>query len=348
MEPKPRTPIVSRPIAVAGSVVPGMLVHGTGSWLTGDSETGKTLLLAEGIGFGLTAGSITGLALTGAARDYAGLFISTAIVGMGLFTLSFFADVYHTAVPHPFGQHPGSVPWMTTEVGLLWIDNPRLRLGPVVVTSTTLRWDRWSASLLANQAPAALHSSMRLEAGYRLLGAPTGRGIAPTGGSHLTAHLAFEDSRYRQASYLTRGAELRLTTRVDSEDALPNVAGAFFEGELGYARRRTRYEIFDTSVGDSLLLGGFGFGVYHGDPTTCGGETRIYYDHRHDGYAAGLLMAGLGSGTIGHFGVESTHFFSPTWGIRTNAEIGAAAVFGVHLVARAWSGSGADAGSVRF
>jgi hypothetical protein len=345
---EPAVARVPRPLAIAGSVVPGLIVHGAGSWLSSDADTAQSLLIAEGVGLGLTGGALTGLALTGAARDWSGLFISSAIVGMGLFTLSFAADVYRAATPTGFGRHPGSVPWMTTEVGLLWLNNPRLDYGPLVQTSATLRWDRLSVALTAGRAPEALHSLTRLEAGYRLWGAPTGRRAAATGGSHLTALFGYENSAYGQAAYATHGGELRVAGRIDSERVLPAVRGAFFEGELGYARRQTSYELFDTAVYDSLLLGGFAFGAYHGDPTTSGGETRIYYDHRHDGYVAGLLMSGLGSGTIGHFGLETTHFFSPTWGVRAHAEIGAAAVFGLHLVARAWSAGGGDVGLVRF
>lgn len=344
----PESASVARPLAIAGSIVPGLLLHGAGSWLSGDTETAKPLLIAEGVGIGLTGGALAGLALTGAARNWSGLFISTAIVGMGLFTLSFATDVYHTAAPLGFGQHPGSVPWMTTEVGLLWIDNPRLDYGPLAQTSATLRWGRWSAALTANQAPQALHSLTRLEAGFRMWGAPTGRRTSATGGSHLTALLGYEYSSYRQQAYATASGDVRITGRIDSEHVLPHVRGAFFEGELGYARRETGYARFYTAVSDSVLLGGFAFGAYHGDPTTSGGETRLYYDHRHDGYVSGLLMTGLGSGTIGHFGLETTHFFSPTWGLRAHAEIGAAAVLGVHLVARAWSGDAGDLGLVRF
>src|SRR5690606_15324323 len=159
-----------------------------------------------------------------------------------------------------------SVPWMTTEVGLVLIDNPRLQYGPLTRSSAALRWERWSLTAATYQAPTAVHSLTRVEAGFRMWGATVGRRQANTGGSHVTAVLGYEDSRYRRASYLTQGGELRLTARVDSEHVLPRVHGAFFDGELGYARRRTRYDLFDTAVYDSLLLGGFAFGAYHGDP----------------------------------------------------------------------------------
>jgi hypothetical protein len=56
---------------------------------------------------------------------------------------------------------------------------------------------------------------------------------------------------------------------------------------------------------------------------------RAYYDHRHDGFAAGLLTPGLGSGVIGHFGLDGVYYLSRYWGLRAEAQIGAAAVAGL-------------------
>jgi hypothetical protein len=333
-------PRVTRPVAVVGSVVPGLILHGAGSWLSGDDETATRLLVTEGVGLGLTAGSIAGLALTGAARNWAGLFASTAILGAGAFGVSFLADVYRTAAPEGFGKNPGGLPWGSTEVGVLWINNPRLDYGPVVRSHGELRSGLWSATLTSYNAPRALHQYYRIENGFRLWGAPAERRAFATGGSHVTAFVALESSTFGRPDYATKGAEGRLAARVDSEQWLPKVHGAFFEAELGYSGRRTEYNSTGNTLDDTLLLGGFGFGAYHGDPTTCGGETRLFYNHRHDGYVGGLLQAGLGSGTIGSFGLETSHFLTPTWGLRLRGEIGAAAVVGLHLVARAWATDG--------
>jgi hypothetical protein len=336
-----------KPLALVGSVVPGLVLHGTGSWLRGDSETATRLLIAEGAGLGLTAGSLVGLALTGAARDWAGLFISTAILGAGAFGMSFLADVYHSAAPGGFGEHPGGLPWGSSEVGVLWINDPRIEYGPVVRSRGALRTGQWSAEVTLDTAAQALHRRLRIENSFRLWGASAERLVFPTGGSHLTAFIAVETSTFGQRDYTTNGAEVRLAVRFDSEQLLPSVRGAFFEWDLGYAGRRTLYAATRNTLDDSLLLGGFGFGAYHGDPTTRGGETRLYYNHRHDGLVGGLLQSGLGSGTIGYFGVETSHFFNPTWGLRLSADIGAAAVVGLHLVGRAWS-TGTGMGFISF
>lgn len=338
---------VAYPAAVVGSVLPGLLVHGSGSWLSGDNETARRLLIAEGVGIGLTGGSLVGLAVTGAARDWAGLFISTAIVGVGAFGLSFLADVYHTALPSGLGEHPGGLPWGSSEVGVLWINDPRINYGPVVQSRGVLRSGQWTSGFVLSHAPEAFHQRIRIENGFRLWGSSAERLTFRTGGSHATVFVAVENTTFGKANYTTNAAEARLSLRLDSEQLLPSVRGAFFEWEAGYSGRRTKYGNTGNTLDDSLLLGGFGFGIYHGDPTTRGGETRLFYDHRHDGYVGGLLQSGLGSGTIGSFGVEASHFFNPTWGLRFRAEIGAAAVLGLHVVGRAWS-TGNNVGFLQF
>lgn len=59
-------------------------------------------------------------------------------------------------------------------------------------------------------------------------------------------------------------------------------------------------------------------------------------------------MPGLGSGVIGRFGLDSQHFFSPTWGVRAVSEIGAAWTLGVYVVIRAWSESSTNNGLFDF
>ena len=54
-------------LAGAAAFFPGVLVHGTGSYVLGRPETGTPLLWMEVGGLGLTVGSLTALALTGAA-----------------------------------------------------------------------------------------------------------------------------------------------------------------------------------------------------------------------------------------------------------------------------------------
>jgi hypothetical protein len=83
-----------------------------------------------------------------------------------------------------------------------------------------------------------------------------------------------------------------------------------------------------------LLLTRFGFGALLRGAAGPGSEVSVYYDHRHDGYAAGLLMAGLGSGVAGHFGLAGRWYFGRALGVLVDAQAGAALLAGLSLLVR--------------
>ena len=330
---------VSQPWAIVGSLVPGLLVHGTGSWLSGDDDTARRLLLLQGGGIALTGGSLAALALTGAARDWVGLFATTSVLGVGAMGVSLLANIYRTAAPEGFGSHPGHVPWGDTEIGVLSVTNPQLELGPIVSLSANIRTARWTTAIRTWHAPWSLHARAHLETGFQFWGAREDTPDVRAGGGHTTLFFGITGERYGLESFSSYGSELRLETRIDSEHLAPNVRGAFVDWELGYAARRTAFSLTRTYNDDSLLIAGVGFGAYHGDPLRNGGATRFYYNHRHDGYAGGMLIGGIGSGVAGRIGLESRHFITPTWGVRLGVEKGAAWVIGIHLITRIWNQS---------
>jgi len=85
------------PLPTALSVVPGLLVHGSGHFAAGDSDTGWRLLAWQGMGLGASAVGFGGLAATGAARQTAGLFVAVGFARLFPFTASWLADVVGTA-----------------------------------------------------------------------------------------------------------------------------------------------------------------------------------------------------------------------------------------------------------
>jgi hypothetical protein len=82
------------------------------------------------------------------------------------------------------------------------------------------------------------------------------------------------------------------------------------------------------------LLARFGYGIYLGWPGSARGEIALYYDHRHDDFAAGFKMPGLGSGVIGHFGVEGRLFVTRQWGVAAEAAVGSAYITGLSILFR--------------
>ena len=85
---------------------------------------------------------------------------------------------------------------------------------------------------------------------------------------------------------------------------------------------------------DDMLLARFGFGAVFRGNTYPGSQALLYYDHRHDDFAAGLIISGLGSGVIGHFGTELRWFFTPSFGVLAQVEVGSALVSGLSVLYR--------------
>jgi hypothetical protein len=87
-----------------------------------------------------------------------------------------------------------------------------------------------------------------------------------------------------------------------------------------------------------LLLARFGYGLLFGQPGGRHGEMLLFYDHRHDDYAGGLKVTGLGSGAAGHFGLEGAFFFLPRWGVHAEVQAGSAYLAGLSIIHRAPAG----------
>jgi hypothetical protein len=114
------------------------------------------------------------------------------------------------------------------------------------------------------------------------------------------------------------------------------LTGSFAEMSLGTALQAYSYEVPHAPKADlgELLLARFAYGMYVGFPGARRGEVSLYYDHRHDGYTAGLKIPGLGSGVAGHFGAEGRYYVSDNWGLAVEAAVGSAYVTGLSIVFR--------------
>src|SRR5688572_11414644 len=94
--PEPRA---SPPWPQLASLVPGALIHGSGTWLQGRTQTTERLLLLEASALlAIVAGGLV-IYETGAAREYAGAATLLVGAGVGGFGASFLASVYASAAP---------------------------------------------------------------------------------------------------------------------------------------------------------------------------------------------------------------------------------------------------------
>lgn len=82
-----------RGLSVAASFVPGILVHGSGHFVSGQTRTGWKLLGAEGIGLGLALAGVGGTAITGATRRFIAPMVLGIVTGGALLMISALADI---------------------------------------------------------------------------------------------------------------------------------------------------------------------------------------------------------------------------------------------------------------
>ena len=323
-------------LAGAAAFFPGVLVHGTGSYVLGRPETGTPLLWMEVGGLGLTVGSLTALALTGAARGVAGVLVASTVGGMGLFTISWLGDLYAVVSPEGgFGEAARVAPRWETELGYRYVYDPRFdyRHFSVARLSANVGRLRLSPSLWA--APGNRNSRFRLEGAVRGWGPTPGR--SSTDGSYAELEGAATEHRFPREHFYITTLEWQVKGRLDLHHVAPHLEGAFAEAGAGTAFQVTRFDIAGAdSTSAAMLLARFGFGIYVGDQTTGGGEWQLYYDHRHDDYAAGLLLPRGSGGSIGHVGLSGHHFLDANWGLGMEAQAGSAYVVGLSARFRDW------------
>lgn len=360
-QPVKKPPISPRrkALAVAGSLVPGALVHGTGHFIAGDPSTGFRLLAMEGLGLGMTVGGLSLLAVTGASRRFAGPLAALTATGAGLFVISGLADIYGVAMPESArGAPPAGAAFIETQLGARYVYDPTFEYRFFLVPSIDLRWGPVRLMPSAWFATDDRNARLRALGSYRIRGPkPNSKKFIPnttestltTDGSFLDLEAAVTHHRYgsSEVSGLGRVSGFAISTieasvhgRLDAWHIAEPLRGSFME--LGAGGAIAVHDYKTTTETNTLLLVRFAYGVYFGQPCAgspgCGfsplGEAKLYYDHRHDDYAAGLKIRGLGSGVPGHFGFLGTLFFTPSWGVSLDAQVGSAYIAGGSLVFR--------------
>jgi hypothetical protein len=322
-------------------VFPGIVLHGSGVWLQGRNQTAQRLVLLEGAAV-LTAVA-SGLVLfeTGAARNVVGPTALAAVAGVGTFGVSFLANLYATWAPRDgFGEPLRRLPLLESSAGYLYVYDPQFEYRHFATLQVVARPLAWRLAANVAVAPGQDNQRIELGAGYRVFGVG-GRGqAAASDGSYLEPRLGFSEHRFDDEGFSSRVIELAVDGRLDVDRYLPDVHGAFFQGEAGYAKQVFRHDLPgpNPTTWTSLLLAHVGFGVYLGNRAEQqrGGEVQLYYEHRHDGFAGGLKLNGIGSGVAGHLGILGSYRLSREWGVRLRTEAGSAYTLGLDAVWWTW------------
>jgi len=334
-EPAPKKAAPSpgrRALALTAALVPGVLVHGSGHWVSGRAKTARLLLLYEGIGLGSAAVSLGGLALTGASQYTVTPFAIGALGGLGLFGVTLLADLYGVLAPEGGRGAPETeLPLLEIHAGLVHVYDPlfsheyfwsqgfSLEAGPL----------RLSPSIeLGLDAPTYRYS---LFVARRLVG--PGVNQAARSGTSVDVTLGATDHAYHDDGFGLTAFELRFDSRLDLGDIDANLAGSFAESSLGYARELIRYDGAPADQTDELLAR-VGFGIYLGSPGGVHGETVIVYDHRRDTLAGGMHFAGVPAGYAGHLEQRTRLYFAPGFGAELQFDYGSAFVSALSLLFR--------------
>lgn len=323
-----------RALNTAVAVGPGTVVHGAGHFAQGRPETARRLALTQALGFGTLVGGLAGLALTGASRYFVGPLILVSVAGGGMFFLPYFADVYGTAVvPEARGVAPRLAPLLVSELGHRYVYDPQFQYRHFLVQGVDLRL---GAFHLASSGWFALddeNARVRVLGGYRLSGQTPNRPKAD--GSFLDLEAAVTHHRFDSEGFRVLTGEVQLSARRDLASWDADLRGTFVDASMGLALQRFEYRIPGMTVEpdtEDLLLARYGFGVYLGRGESSG-EAEVYYDHRHDDFAAGLKLPGLGSGTIGHFGASVRWFFG-SFGLSAEGQVGSVWLAGASMLFR--------------
>lgn len=324
------------PVPIVVSVFPGAILHGAGHWAAGQKSTGYRLLAIEGIGLAMVVIGGGTLALTGANRYLVAPAAVVTIAGVGLFALSWLGDIYGVSADRAGSGSPlRTAPVVETELGYRYIYDPQFAYRSFAFERVTWRRGPYRVAPEGWFALDDKNVRLRLEAAYRFSGPAPGR--KSSDGSFVDVEVAGTHHTFGRDGFRVLTAEASAVGRLDLKRFDPALRGAFVDASVGCARQFFDLDVPGEDLGDDqsgVLLGGFGFGMYFGHSTHPRGEASIYYDHRHDDFAAGLKLGGTGSGPAGHFGISGELFFLEDWGVRLFGEAGSALIAGVSVAFR--------------
>ncbi|QRK11664.1 hypothetical protein JQX13_17290 [Archangium violaceum] len=331
--PVPDVTLVSRPgfrvLPTAVSVVPGLLLHGLGPLVAGDTRTAKRLFLLEGSGLGLLAVGGVPIALSGASRRVIGPLYAVTLAGVGFFSISTLSNLYAALSPaFPPGLVPQRLPPVELEVGYQHVVDPAFEYRHFVSVGALARLERVRLEAGARLSPDDGNLRVRVGGAYRLMGAPE----AARGGGDGTAvdlEAAALAHRYTTEDFTLGGGELFLRGRYDMARFSPRMAGSFAEMGVGFAMQRYSYSGPVDDILFEQLLFTMGYGVYLGSGGPFRGEALLYYDHRKDDFPGGIKAGG---GVPGFLGLRGRVLLTERWGVSADMQVGSAVVGRLSLV----------------
>lgn len=318
----------NRGLAIAASVVPGVVLHGSGHWVLGEKKTARTLATLEGLGLAATALGAAPLALTGAQKYLAVPSISLLVAGTGVLLVTWLADVYGVSGRHRAGARARSMlPRASVELGYAFVHDPQFAHRSFASLEADLWWRRTRARPAIWIATGAGTRRARLDVSHRVRGAVERE---RRDGTHVDAVIAASWFDYSDDGFDVLGLEARVDARYDLARMARTLAGSFVSASGGLGLERFDYRVGASDLNSQLLLR-FGFGAYLGRGR---GELELYYDHRRDDLVGGLALANGGNGFLGSFGLRALRDVVGPWSVSAELAVGSAYVARVGLMHR--------------
>jgi len=134
-------------------------------------------------------------------------------------------------------------------------------------------------------------------------------------GSRLVARAGLRVHRDDDDRVTLTTGEAELRGRLDLAHIDSVLDGTFVDLSAGIGIEHASYT--GAADNNSLLLGGFAWGIYLGER----GEATLFYDNRRDSLAGGLPWLHT-AGFVGSFGTAVDILVAPHWAVHAGLEVG--------------------------
>lgn len=313
------------PAAIA--VFPGVLLHGAGLWAAGDPQGAYRLSRIQGLGMLGTTLGLLGTYATGASRRTIATLYYPTLVSAAAFVMPWFADLYGSAMGNRSESARRGLAPVEARAGYAYIHDPHFDYSQFGHARAAFRVDPVT---IAPEAWVALdddNQRLRLQVDTRLLGPRTGDERSRGDGTFLDIETAATYHRFGSEDFQHLVFEAAAAGRYDMRRLSRAFGGSFAELSLGVGSQMLGYGGDALTIGedvDGLLLMRTAYGVYLGSRDDSYGEVKLYYDHRHDDFAAGTAVDSTADGLVGHVGAEGFYYPSGNWGMFGDLQAGSA------------------------
>ena len=312
-------------LATGAAVVPGVFIHGAGHFTLGERQSAYRLLAMEGVGLAGVIGGIGTLAAVGGSEKFAFVYVPMTVTGLGLFTISFLADV--------IGAAHGTAPWaeptilsgMTVRTGYVGLFGSKHSFRHLGELSAEWRTDQLVLDGRATLHPQGDFAGYGILAGWKLW-APANEPVTRLG---FYSELAHQDFRQEGFAMTTFRAFAQL--RWNLGDLVATMQNAWILGRMGWGFDAFHFD--GTSEDDDglpFLVSDIGIGLM----ATSWVELELSYRHRKGELPGGMSLSDGLSGFAGMLELRSRVELGKGWALAPGARLGTGVMPWLHLESR--------------